>query len=92
MKISYNLEPRKNLIGQRLCQLRKDRKLSQRKLAIKLQQQGYSFTELTILRIEKGQRLATDIEVMILCRFFEVDPITMFGYTGSTKEQEDKRN
>ena len=89
MKISYNLEPRKNLIGQRLCQLRKDRKLS---LAIKLQQQGYSFTELTILRIEKGQRLATDIEVMILCRFFEVDPNTMFGYTGSTKEQEDKRN
>ena len=88
MKISYNLEPRKNLIGQRLCQLRKDRKLSQRKL----QQQGYSFTELTILRIEKGQRLATDIEVMILCRFFEVDPNTMFGYTGSTKEQEDKRN
>lgn len=92
MKISYNLEPRKNLIGERLCQLRKDRKLSQRKLAIKLQQQGYSFTELTILRIEKGQRLATDIEVMILCRFFEVDPNTMFGYTGSTKEQEDKRN
>ena len=38
MKISYNLEPRKNLIGERLCQLRKDRKLSQRKLAIKLQQ------------------------------------------------------
>lgn len=32
MKISYNLEPRKNLIGERLCQLRKDRKLSQRKL------------------------------------------------------------
>ena len=61
-------------------------------LAIKLQQQGYSFTELTILRIEKGQRLATDIEVMILCRFFEVDPNTMFCYTGSTKEQEDKRN
>ena len=84
MKISYNLEPRKNLIGERLCQLRKDRKLSQRKLAIKLQQQGYSFTELTILRI--------DIEVMILCRFFEVAPNTMFGYTGSTKEQEDKSN
>ena len=59
---------------------------------LELQQQGYSFTELTILRIEKGQRLATDIEVMILCRFFEVDPNTMFGYTGSTKEQEDKRN
>lgn len=36
MKISYNSEPRKNLIGEQICRLRKERHLSQRSLAAKL--------------------------------------------------------
>lgn len=80
MKISYNSEPRKSLIGEQICRLRKERHLSQRSLAAKLQVLGYSFSELTILRIEKGQRLVTDIELKILCNYFNVKPNQMLGF------------
>ena len=80
MKISYNSEPRKNLIGEKICKLRKAQHLSQRLLAAKLQVLGYSFSELTILRIEKGQRLVTDIELKILCHYFGVKPNQLLGF------------
>ncbi len=32
------------------------------------------------LSIEKGQRLVTDIELKILCTFFQVDPNTLLGF------------
>ena len=52
MKISYNSETKKNLIGDTIRSLRKRRGLSQRALAAKLQLNGYDFNDLTILRIE----------------------------------------
>lgn len=80
MKISFNSEPKKNLIGEQICKLRKEKNLSQRSLAAKLQVLGYSFSELTILRIEKGQRLVTDIELKILCNFFGIKPNQLLGF------------
>lgn len=74
MKISYNNSPKKNLIGEKVCRLRKEGGYSQRSLAAKLQKRGYDFTELTILRIEKGIRLVTDIELKILCDVLETNP------------------
>ncbi len=41
---------------------------------------GYDFSELTILRIEKGIRLVTDIELKILCQFFHVTPNELLGF------------
>ena len=41
-------------------------------MAAQLQVQGYYFSELTILRIEKGKRLVTDIELKILCDYFRI--------------------
>ena len=79
MKISYNSEPRKNLIGQDIYRLRKKQQLSQRAMAAKLQILGYDFSELTILRIE-GIRLVTDIELKILCEFFHVTPNQLLGF------------
>lgn len=80
MKISYNSEPRKNLIGQDIYRLSKKQQLSQRAMAAKLQILGYDFSELTILRIEKGIRLVTDIELKILCEFFHVTPNQLLGF------------
>ena len=79
MKLSVN-DTRKNLIGKQIRELRIAHKLTQYQLAAKLQLQGYNFSELTILRIEKGKRLVTDIELKILCTFFQVDPNTLLDF------------
>ena len=57
----------KNIIGSRIRQLRMARKLTQDELAARLQVNGYNFSKLTILRIELGKRLVTDIELKGLC-------------------------
>lgn len=80
MKISYNAQNQKNLIGAQIRQLRKARGLSQRAMAAKLQVAGYDFNELTILRIERGQRLVTDIELKALCLFFHTTPDQLLGF------------
>ena len=63
----------KNLIGPQVKQLRKAKKLSQKELAEKLQLLGYDFNDLTILRIEQQTRFVSDIELLALVTFFDVD-------------------
>ena len=78
MKI-YWYRNSKNLIGHRLHDLRISQHLTQRQLAARMQLAGMEMNEVTILRIEKGQRLVTDIALKILCTFFQVDPNTLLG-------------
>ena len=79
MKLSVN-SAQKNIVGAQLRTLRLSRKLTQYQLAAKLQVNGYNFSELMILRIEKGQRLVTDVELKILCQFFGVTPNQLLGF------------
>ena len=52
MKIYWNKESNsKNLIGQKVKELRTERQLSQKALAEQLQLAGYEFSDLTVLRI-----------------------------------------
>ena len=53
-------------------ELRTERKLSQKALAEQLQLAGYEFSDLTVLRIEKGTRFVPDYEVVALAEFFHV--------------------
>ena len=65
MKIYWNKESNsKNLIGQRVKELRTERQLSQKALAEQLQLAGYEFSDLTVLRIEQGTRFVPDYEVV----------------------------
>lgn len=61
-----SLHGEKNLISQRLIALRKERGLSQRDLAQKLQLAGYDMDRNVITRIETNQRYVTDIELKAL--------------------------
>ena len=63
---------RKNLISDRLSQLRKSQNLSQRDLAQKLQLAGYDMDKNVITRIETGKRYITDIELRALKEIFGV--------------------
>lgn len=73
MKIYWNKESNsKNLIGQRVKELRTERQLSQKALAEQLQLAGYEFSDLTVLRIEQGTRFVPDYEVVALAEYFQV--------------------
>ena len=68
MKIYWNKENNsKNIIGQRVKELRTERHMSQKALAEQLQLAGYEFSDLTILRIEQGSRFVPDVLVKLFC-------------------------
>ncbi len=62
----------KNLIGQRLKTLRKDRGWSQRDLAYQLQLIGMDMDKNVITRIETSKRYVTDLEIRAIARLFNV--------------------
>lgn len=80
----------KNLINQRLRELREQRGMSQNGLAQILQLKGYDIDKNTITRIEKNSRYVTDIELKAFVEVFGVG----YGYliegkldNESTKEE-----
>lgn len=80
IKIYWNKETNsKNIIGQRVKELRTERQLSQKALAEKLQLAGFEFNDLTVLRIEQGTRFVPDYEVVALAEFFNVSCEYLLG-------------
>ncbi|MGI5824532.1 MAG: helix-turn-helix domain-containing protein [Bacillota bacterium] len=71
MKI-YWYNGQKNIIGQKLREIRLEKKLTQNDLAAKLQLHGYEFDRITILRIEKGLRFVPDYEIKMLCEVLNI--------------------
>jgi len=67
-----NSNGEKNLISQRLVELRKQHGLSQRDLARRLQLAGYDMDKNVITRIETNKRYVTDLELHALCEIFGV--------------------
>ncbi len=61
-----------NICGKNLTKIRKSQKLSQRKLAIKMQVVGYDVDNHFIRRIENGERFVTDIELLALAHVLGV--------------------
>ena len=62
----------KNLIGERLKELRKSANLSQRDLARELQLIGIDMDKNVITRIETNKRYVTDFEIQALKQIFKV--------------------
>ncbi|MEF9865217.1 MAG: helix-turn-helix transcriptional regulator [Oscillospiraceae bacterium] len=71
MKIHF-CDNKKNIIGERVRDLRKSRNWTQKDLAAKLEVTGLKTSEVTILRIEKDERLVTDFEVVKLAEIFGI--------------------
>lgn len=57
-----------NLCGRRVAQIRKEKKLSQRKLAVKMQILGFDVDHYFVRRVENGERFVTDIDLVIIAR------------------------
>ena len=65
----------KNLISQRLIELRKLHHMSQRDLAYQLQLAGYDMDKNVITRIETNKRYVTDLELKAFSEIFHVSYI-----------------
>lgn len=61
-----------NITGKRIAEIRKSKKLSQRKLAAKMQLLGFDVDNYFIRRVENGERFVTDIDLIIFARSLEV--------------------
>lgn len=61
-----------NLTGKKIAEIRKSKKLSQRKLATKMQLLGFDVDHYFIRRVENGERFVTDIDLVIFSRALEI--------------------
>ena len=66
-----NSNGRNNISGIRIATLRKEMKISQRKLADMLQLQGIDLSKNAIQKMESGERFITDIELKALAVIFK---------------------
>lgn len=86
MKAFWYNEKRKNVCGLRIRQLRKEQKLTQKKLAIMAQLAGYGFiTETAIIKLESGSRFIPDYEISIFAQLLNTTPEYLLQF------QEDKK-
>lgn len=68
-----------NVAGRYVRELRIKRGLSQEQLAAKLQLMGYSIGQKAISRMETGDRVVTDYELLLLARVLNVSPLQLLG-------------
>jgi len=61
-----------NLCGGKITELRKEKNLSQRALADRMQLRGLDLNKNAIQQIESGQRFVTDIELKAFANFFGI--------------------
>lgn len=75
MKAFWYNDTRKNVCGIRIRELRKKKKITQKKLSIMAQLEGYDFiTETAIIKLERGTRFVPDYEVNIFAQLLETTP------------------
>lgn len=75
MKAFWYNDARKNVCGIRIRELRKKKKITQKKLSIMAQLEGYDFiTETAIIKLERGTRFVPDYEVGIFAQLLETTP------------------
>ncbi len=66
MFINKSSDGKNNVCGKNIAAYRKEMKISQRKLAERLQIIGLDVDKNAVQRIESGQRFVTDIELLAL--------------------------
>ena len=72
MKI-YDYDGKSNIVGRKICELRKQKKLSQEELAAKMQLNNIEISQKVISRIEKQERFVTDYELLVFSQVLDVN-------------------
>ena len=79
MFINKTQDGRNNICGNKIAELRKEMKISQRILADKLQLIGLDVDKNAIQRMESGQRFITDIELTYLAEALKTTIAELFS-------------
>lgn len=69
----YQYEGRCNISGKNIRRIREARDLSQEQLAAQMQLNDLPINQKCISRIETGDRIVTDYELMLLAKVLKVD-------------------
>lgn len=72
MKIYKSTNGKCNICGPKIKELRESSKFSQEQLAAKLQLVGLNLTQKTVSRIESGERVVPDYELLYFAKVFDV--------------------
>ena len=80
MFINKTKSGRNNICGINIAKFRKECKLSQKKLADRLQLAGLDVDKNAVQRMESGQRFITDIEIVFLARVLEKSIADLYVY------------
>lgn len=87
MKAFWYNDKRKNICGLRIRQLRKEQKITQKKLAIMAQLSGYDFiTETAIIKLEAGIRFIPDYEISIFAELLGTTPEYLLQYDENVRK------
>ena len=73
-----------NACGARVREAREKKGLSQEQLAAKVQLSGHALTQKAISRIESGQRIVPDFEILLLANALNVDPLWLLNIKEDT--------
>ena len=88
MFINKTQDGKNNICGRKIADFRKELKLSQKKLADKLQLIGLDVDKNAIQRMESGQRFITDIELIYLARALKKDISDLFPQSPNDENNE----
>lgn len=77
MKI-YDYNGSANIVGKRIQEARKNKKITQDELAAKMQLRNIIIGQKGISRIEKGERFVTDYELLNFAEILNVDLYWLF--------------
>lgn len=80
MFINKTKSGRNNICGINIAKFRKECKLSQKKLADKLQLAGLDVDKNAVQRMESGQRFITDIEIVYLAKVLDKEISEMYVF------------
>ncbi len=75
----YTLDGNYNISGKRVREARKQARMSQEALAIKLQLHGLQMGQMAISRLETGKRVVPDFEIPILAEVLGVTTDWLLG-------------
>ena len=79
MFINKSKDGKNNVCGKNIALFRKNLKISQRELAVRLQLVGIDVDKNAIQRMESGQRFITDIEIISLSEVLGKSLNELFG-------------